>query len=348
MSALKLALVKKFLPHIIVLLILGGIAAFYFLWNEDESTINKRESNFKIEKPESVTKIILHNERKQTITLEKKNGLWLVNGKFDAREDLIANLLTILSRIESDAPVSKAAHDNVLREMLARNIQVQVFKNNSSSPEKVFYVGGSTTDGKGTYMLLDVNGKIASRPHVVRVPGLVGHLTPSFEMDEETWHSRKIFDIKPEKIAELTVRYPQAISESFSIVAKGDSFELHNANGEIKATKQSILYSYCAMYQGIYFEAYDNENIERQLILKNTPFAEFSLKEKSGKQTDVKLFYMPVNKRSKRLVDEQGNEVTSDVDRFYALANGKDFAIAQVYVFGKLLRKYQDFFPPQK
>ncbi|HRN94655.1 MAG TPA: hypothetical protein PL084_08015, partial [Chitinophagales bacterium] len=130
---------KKFLPHIIILLILGGIAAFYFLWNEDESTINKRESSFRIEKPESVTKIILHNERKQTITLEKKNGSWLVNGKFDAREDLIENLLTILSRIESQAPVSKAAHDNVLREMLAKNIQVQVFESNSSSPEKVFY-----------------------------------------------------------------------------------------------------------------------------------------------------------------------------------------------------------------
>ncbi len=337
---------KKFLPHLIVILVLGGIAAFYW-WNEDESTINKREAAFKIANAASITKIVLNDEQKHTITLEKKKNGWMVNNRFNARPDLIETLLNILSKQESQAPVGKAAYENVLREMLAKSIQVQVFTG-GTSPKKIFYVGGSTLDGQGTYMILDVNGKLASRPHIVRVPGIRGYLTPAFEMKEETWRDRKIFGTSPQNIASISIQYPASPMQSFSIAAVADSFVLYNANGETEATNQSLLYSYCAMYESIYFEAFDNENQERESTLKETPFSILTLKDKTGNTSEVKLYYMPINRRSKRLFDEHGNDILADVDRFFALANGKDFAIAQVYVFGKLLRKYQDFFPPQK
>jgi len=79
---------KKFLRHLIVILVLGGIAAFY-LWNEDESTINKREAAFKVTNAASITKIVLNDEQKHTITLEKKKNGWMVNNRFNARPDLI-------------------------------------------------------------------------------------------------------------------------------------------------------------------------------------------------------------------------------------------------------------------
>lgn len=334
---------KKYFPYLIAIVLLSSIAAF-FLLRENENTINQREANFKIKNIAAVTKIILHDEQKRTITLTKAKSGWRVNEKFEARQDLIDHLLAILSKLESQAPVNKSAHENVLREMLAQNIQVQVFTTGNRA-EKVFYVGGPTLDGKGTYMILEVNGKLAERPHVVRVPGIDGYLTPAFEMKEEVWRSRKVFDVQPHQVSEISVIYPSSELQSFSIRAAGDSFQLANAKGEIENVKQSVLYSYCAMYEGIYFEAFDNENEQREAILKERPYAIISLKEKNGKNNEVKLYYMPVNRRSKRLFDEHGNDVSVDVDRFFALHNNKDFAIAQVYVFGKLLRKYQDFFP---
>lgn len=334
---------KKYFPYLIAIVVLGGIAAF-FLLSENESTINQREANFKIKNPAAVTKIILHDEQNRTITLAKTKSGWQVNEKFEARQDLIDHLLSILAKLESQAPVSKAAHENVLREMLAKNIQVQVFTG-SGAAEKVFYVGGPTLDSKGTYMILEVNGKLANRPHVVRVPGIDGYLTPAFEMKEEVWRSRKVFDAQPQQVAAISVVYPASEWQSFSIKAVGDSFELRNAKGELERANQSVLYSYCAMYEGIYFEAFDNGSEQRESTLKEQPYAIITLKEKNGKTSEVKLFYMPINRRSKRLFDEQGNDVLVDVDRFFALHNNKDFAIAQVYVFGKLLRKYQDFFP---
>ena len=58
----------------------------------------------------------------------------------------------------------------------------------------------------------------------------------------------------------------------------------------------------------------------------------------------MKIFLMPVNKRSKSQFDEVGEPLKYDVDRMYALVNdGKDFAIIQYYTFGKILLGYDDF-----
>ena len=48
--------------------------------------------------------------------------------------------------------------------------------------------------------------------------------------------------------------------------------------------------------------------------------------------------------------DEKGNDMTYDIDHYYAsIHDEKDFAIVQYYVFGKLLRNYKDFyFKPAK
>ncbi len=54
---------------------------------------------------------------------------------------------------------------------------------------------------------------------------------------------------------------------------------------------------------------------------------------------------MPVSKRSKLQFDENGHEMTYDIDHYYAsIHNGQDFAIVQYYVLGKLLRNYRDFY----
>ena len=59
---------------------------------------------------------------------------------------------------------------------------------------------------------------------------------------------------------------------------------------------------------------------------------------------------MPLSKRSKLQFDAQGNDMPFDIDHYYAsIHDGKDFALVQYYIFGKLLRNYKDFyFKPTK
>jgi hypothetical protein len=233
----------------------------------------------------------------------------------------------------------------VLREMLASNIQVQIYYEGKNNPEKVYYVGGPTLDSKATYMLMQVDGKPASRPHIVRIPGFDGYLTPTYEVEEDVWRSRMAFNVNPEAIKTIEVKYPEQDALSFSIELAGrDSFVLFNSKRQAANMKQGYLYAYVSMFQGVQIESFENENEEKELTLKQTPLAVVSVTTQNGETKVAKLFYMPVNRRSKTQFDEQGNDVKTDIDKLYiALNDDKDFGVAQVYVFGKLLRTFEEF-----
>lgn len=58
----------------------------------------------------------------------------------------------------------------------------------------------------------------------------------------------------------------------------------------------------------------------------------------------MEIHYLPVSQRSKKQVDEKGNTLLVDVDRYLAFINQRnDLVMIQQYVFGKLFRRYQDF-----
>ncbi len=335
---------KKYLPYILLLVILGVLMGWYLLV-PNQTTLDEAEGAFKVKDKARIGKIVLHDDKKRDIVLEKKNGLWFVNEKYEAREDIIARLLDVVTRVESQTPVSKAAHENVLREMLASNIQMQIYYEGKSKPEKVYYVGGPTLDGRATYMLMEVDGKPASRPHIVRIAGFEGYLTPTYEVEEDVWRSRMVFNVNPEAIKKLEVKYPERDEQSFSIELVGrDSFVLFNSKRQTEQVQQGYLYAYLSMFQGVQIESFENENEEKDLIMRQTPLAVISVTTQNGESKSVKLFYMPVNRRSKTQVDEQGNDVKTDIDKLYiALNEDKDFGVAQIYVFGKLLRTFEEF-----
>jgi len=339
---------KKYIPYILLLAVLGALLAWYLL-KPNQTTLDEREGAFKVKDRARIGKVILHDDKKRDIVLEKKDGRWFVNDKYEAREDLIERLLDVSTRIESQAPVSKVAHENVLREMLAANIQVQIYYEGKSNPEKVYYVGGPTLDSKATYMLMQVDGKPASRPHIVRIPGFDGYLTPTYEVEEDVWRSRMVFDVNPEAIKIIEVKYPEQDALSFSVELAGrDSFVVYNSKRQTAKINQGGIYAYVSMYQGVQIEDFENENPEKELTLAQVPLAVISVTTQNGETKTAKLFYMPVNRRSKTQVDQQGNDVKTDIDKLYiALNNDKDFGVAQVYVFGKLMRSFEEFTKPE-
>ena len=114
--------------------------------------------------------------------------------------------------------------------------------------------------------------------------------------------------------------------------------------------QQKFIGQYLAFYSSIYIEAFDNNYSKKDSLMKTTPYCTFTITENDNSVNKVKLFYMPVSKRSKSQFDAKGNDMTSDIDHYYAsIHEEKDFAIVQYYVLGKLLRNYKDFyFKPAK
>ncbi len=338
---------KKYIPYIVVIIALT-IAAGWFIKNQSKGTINEQEGDFAVKDSKDIFKITLTDTEKKKIELTNSNGVWMVNGKYAAREDLIKQLFDAVTQVTSLCPVPSAAHDNVIREMMTRHIRVEVFdeKNNLI---KSYLVGGPSIDGQNTYMLLEIDGALAARPHMTYIPNFKGYLTPRFSTDEENWRTRVLFNYTAEEIKSLRVEYPSDEKKSFIInsVTK-DSFSLSPLDEKFRINdsyQQKFIGQYLDFYSSIFIEAFDNSYSKKDSVVRTIPYCTITITENDNSINKVNLFYMPVSKRSKSQFDEQGNDMTYDIDHYYAsIHNEKDFAIVQYYVFGKLLRSYKDFF----
>lgn len=338
---------KKYIPYVVIIISLA-FAAIWFIKNQSKGTINEREGDFAVKDSKDIFKIILTDTEKNKVELTNSNGVWMVNGKYAAREDLSKQLLDAITRVTSLCPVPTAAHDNVIREMLALHVQVEIFdvKDNLM---KSYLVGGPSIDGQNTYMLLEMDGVPAARPHMAYIPGFKGYLTPRFSTDEENWRTRVLFNYTEEEIKSLSIEYPSDEKKSFVIssIAK-DSFVLSPLDEKFRINnsyQQKFIKQYLGFYSSISIEAFDNNYSKRDSVMKTTPYCTITITENDNSVNKVNLFYMPVSKRSKTQFDPKGNEMTYDIDHYYAsIHNEKDFAIVQYYVFGKLLRSYSDFF----
>ncbi len=336
---------KKYLPYIAVILVFAGAAAWFVKTQSPESQ-NQREGNFAVK--EGITKVVLDNTEKRHIELTLQNGIWKVNSKHEVREELIKQLLEALTRVSSLTPVPANAHDHVIKELMSRHVKVQVFTG-GGKPEKTYLVGGPTVDNRGTYMLLQMeDGNMATRPHITYIPGYYGYLTPRFEMDAENWRSRLVFNETLNDIEQISVQYPDENNNSFTITRAGtDSFTLQPGDEKFRIAQpyeQKYVKQYLSFYSAVYMEAFDNHYPAKDSMMETKPYCRLSITKTDGSKKLVRLYRMPLNKRSKAVVDLAGKEINYDVDRFYASVNDEDFAIVQYYVFGKLLRSYKDFF----
>jgi len=340
---------KKFLPYLILILLLAGAAAWLILY-KTSGNAELKEKAFAIDNAKDVSKITLLDQDKKRIELTKINGVWMVNGKFPARDELVQTLFEAITRVTVLCPVAKAAHDNVLRMMLERNIKVDIYTDNKDQPVKTYYVGGPTPDNQGTYMLLEMDGKPMARPYITYMPNIRGYMTFRYNTNEEDWRSRELFNYNEPDIKALTVEYPGEEEKSFSLHRLvADSFELLPLEEEkhlkTEPYQQKYIRQYLGFYSSIFFEAFDNNFPKRDSTMGTTPYCIISVTGADNAVNKVKLFYMPISRRSKMQFDEKGNEMTYDIDHYHAAVNNdKDFVIVQYYVFGKLMRKYKDFF----
>lgn len=338
---------KKYLPYIVVVTVLA-IAAFWFINNQSKGTIDEREGKFAVEDANSISKIILTDTDKNRVELSNVKGVWMVNGKHEARPDLVKQLMEALTRVTSLCPVPTSAHDNVVRELMGRHIRVELFDTDNDLL-KSYWVGGPDVEGKNTYMLLEVDGKPAARPHMTYIPGFRGYLTSRYNTDEETWRSRIVFNYARTDIKSLTVNYTSEPAKSFSVTQVAeDSFAVSPLDEKYRINEvylQKYVRQYLDFYSSIYLEAFDNTYSMRDSMMSTTPVYTITVTDKNNKVNEVKMYHMPLSKRSKKRFDDLGNYMTYDIDHYHASVNGgKDFAIVQFYVFGKLLRNYRDFY----
>lgn len=309
---------------------------------KDSVSYDKSKLSFTVEDPSIIDRIYLVDKSDNEIELQKTANGWMVNDKFKARPDAIASLLETMKMIRPEQPASRAAHDNIVKAMSIQSTKVEAFDENNDLIT-AYYVGGPNARQDGTYMYMAGD----ESPYLIKIPGWQGFVTKRYFTDEVDWRDRTVFNVFPDEVAQIGVKYSFSSEKSFSIKAdKADtSFILLDHEAQlVEGANGKRMKEYVSYFTNLSHEVFINNSPNRDSILAQTPFVEVTVLKKSGDQRVLKAYYKGVSKRTKLKFDKYGNKLKIDPDKFYAKVDGEDdFMLIQNFVFGKVFRSVDDF-----
>lgn len=329
-----------------ILIALAGFSIYIYKNKSKTSTIDKEASDFKYKDTASIDKIFLADKEGKQILVERKAEGWLLDGKYHVRPDVIDLLLYTIRSVEVKSPVSKNGRTSVIKIMAAKSTKVELY----SKGEKVkqYYVGHTTQDHLGTYMLLTnlETNENYSAPFITHIPGFDGFLNTRFITDEIDWRDRTVINIRPPQIKYIKMELHEIPDSSYMIdLISMQRFTLKTLKGKNLPFQESRIKQFIAYFLNVNCEAALDEksNLVDSLTKKALPFATITITDRNSKTQSINLFHKEPN-ASKNA--EYGVDYKYDPDRLYIRYNDdKAFGLGQFYVFGKILQTYAYFLP---
>jgi len=190
---------------VLLILLLAVLIAAYFYF-DTLTHVKGAKFDFAIKDTNSIDKVFIADAQGGNITLVRGKNGWLVNEKYNARPDNIRLLMKTFSRIAVKSPVPKASFETVVRKIATGATKVEIYQG-TEKPSKIYYLGGSTMDQTGTYMLLETEGVKSTVPYIMHIPGFRGFLTSRFFTNNDEWRDPVIFNFAAKDINKLEVTY---------------------------------------------------------------------------------------------------------------------------------------------
>ena len=337
---------------ILLLVIITGLLYF----SRGSSTFRDKDTDFAVKDTATVNKVFLADKKNRTVLLERINdGEWKLNGTYLARQSGIDLLLETMKNLVPKYPVPKKAHDNIVAQMAAQSIKVEVYQMvyridlfdrirlfPHEKLTKTYYVGSATADNMGTFMLLEGS----DIPFVVQLLGLRGYVAPRYSTLEKEWRDHTVFKTKLYDISEVVMEIPREPMNSYRVLNGEEGISLISlASGQPMPYDTLKMLNFLTAFTDIRFETLldEFETDIRDSIITSQPKNILSLVDKQGNETKIKTFFKP---NSDLAFDPEGKVYPYDVDKLYALVNDEtDFVMIQYYVFDKVLRPMSYFMP---
>ncbi|MCD8528754.1 MAG: DUF4340 domain-containing protein [Chitinophagales bacterium] len=314
-----------------------GRACGFFIFQKPKPT-EEQQKDFACKNIDELSKIELKDRNGHEIILSKAENTWLLNNKEKVNAETLKTMLNAIENIYAESPAPNTAVDIVLKSMIGKSTKVSLYKNNSKKPYKVYYVGGPTKDNLGTFMIMEIKGKMAERPYVVKMAGHKGYLTYHYPTTIDDWRSLEFVSYLPNEIKSVAVSFAENPEFSYKLSKENDSFKVETGGKTYmgKQVNEGAAQSIFSSFGHLHFEKYEDKAEKQDSIKTNLHFADFSLEDIYGKTHKLGIYYMPLGNLANISMDSQGNPVKYDVDRLYAFNEETQLMMSvQYYTFGK-------------
>lgn len=303
-----------------------------------ELTRSEAAADFAVTDTAAVDKIFIADKDGNSALLERTEGrYWSLNGRHQARKDAIELLLKTFLRARVQRPVPLAELDNVNRLLAGRAKKVEIYQG-GDQPVKTWYIGTSTQNHTGTYMVLaDENGLLAEEPFVVHMEGFTGFLSTRFFTDERDWRYTGVFDYPGSSLKRVEIdRVEDGRSYGIEVNERGEL----NVEGAMLTSRRDTLawQNRFNLFRKVHLETFNNhltESAEDSILRRAQPaFALRAWSQTDSVPNEIKLYWKaPVSDT----YDDYGNLNEWDGSRMYAIYRD-EVVLVQRFVFDPLLQ----------
>jgi hypothetical protein len=338
---------KRTLILLVVFLLLGG-GAFWYLSTDDERnkmTLAGSDRNFALEDMSQLHKIFIAGRKGERTTLVRNGeGGWDVEGGGTANPHVVEPLLEVIRNVRIKYKPSDNALQNMVNTLATQGKKVELY-DKKGNLLKSYYIGGSTADERGTYIIMDG----AEQPYVAEIPGISGNVSVRFDRQGDEWRDKTLFSEKVEDIKYLSVEYPKQKNQSFILEAQGTDYTVkpfYDITPTIKRPfKEGSVEAYLVNFRNVGAEAFRNEHSGRDSILQTIPFCSITIVN-TDEDTTRAVFYPIIKEKVTTQDRKTGEYVTTGgyLDRYFVLRNRQDFMLAQHLVMEKLFWGYGSFY----
>lgn len=276
---------KKYAFYIAIIAILLTIT-LVLIFNDKPGTITGSEKNFAISDTASVTKI-KYVYKGEVLELTRQKNMWVVNGKYEAKIQLVSATLKFLQQFNVISAVPKDAVKSAIEGLNEKSLQVTI----EGEGEPMVQYSFCEIDSAPSKAFIMMQG--STKPYIANITGFDLPLLTIFSVDERMWRDRKIFTTGVEEMMMVGMAYPKNPENTFSIAIVNDTVQLKQ--GET-VTRKNILKeavdNYFMNITNLKFDAIgaDRLGMSYQNIKNEIPYAELVVKNKNNKLETLKLY----------------------------------------------------------
>lgn len=325
---------KKKIALAIAIIVVGFLAfmATNLVRNSGKSDTELLE--FSIEDTASVDKILITDAFSNKFELVRKDGSWT-----DAQGNCVTlapvnTMLETFKNIEFKGYVPENSRKTITNRMATSHVKVEIFQKGEWS--KTWYVGFSTQDHYGTYMLLENPDEKSDLPVIMKIKGFNGIIEPRFFADPRRWKCTQIFALNRDEIASVDVRFYDEPSRSFSVSKTGMQYTVKHFGKPLPFVDTNMVIRYLNNYQKIHYEFANYDLTPKQVdsVKRSKPFCVLTLKETTGTVNQLRMFRI---KGDGETINDFGDTVNYDANRFWCQLPSGELVKCQYFVFNPLV-----------
>lgn len=202
---------------VISLVLLSAVTVVLFFMNASGKKSDLDKSIFKVDDQINIDNVVLERATEK-IKLTYNKTIWQVND-FEADRQLIKVFFAAILQAEPKRKLSTAKSDSVSTLMKERGTHVTLWE----GPEvrKDFYVLGNSQKSETYYQLAE-----SSDVYMVTIPGYRVYLASIFDLSQEDWRDKRIFNFNWQNFKSLSASFPADVKQNFTISFKDQYFTI--------------------------------------------------------------------------------------------------------------------------